>query len=57
MLAARGDAESALCRLQEALAIFLRLGARKDSERTERALAALGPVPARTAAVSRDQPS
>jgi tetratricopeptide (TPR) repeat protein len=39
--AARGDREQAQHRLHEALEIFRRLGARKDAERTEEALARL----------------
>jgi tetratricopeptide (TPR) repeat protein len=37
----RADPEQAQARLEEALAIFQRLGAKKDVERTEQALAAL----------------
>jgi len=41
MLARRGDLEGGSSRLAEALEIFRRLGARKDVERTELALAEL----------------
>jgi tetratricopeptide (TPR) repeat protein len=41
LLARRGEAEPACARLEEALAIFQRLGARKDSEQVERDLAAI----------------
>lgn len=41
MLARRGDVEGGSSRLDEALEIFRRLGARKDVERTELALAGL----------------
>jgi tetratricopeptide (TPR) repeat protein len=42
MHSTKGDAPPARARLEEALAIFQRLGARKDIERTERVLAETG---------------
>lgn len=41
MCALKGDAENARQRLEAALMVFRRLGAMKDLERTERALAEL----------------
>jgi tetratricopeptide (TPR) repeat protein len=45
LLAGRGDLEPACTRLEEALTIFQRLGARKDDEEVERGLAAIREQP------------